>query len=195
MFAKDTAAGVGHTGFLTSGAGGQFNAQISRATTDATAVVAYPAGFVGAAVWKFVVMLYKAGDGGPRIYIGDHRAAMAEPTYASRTDGVGGVTDVSANTFLIGASNQAAGNVFQGRIAHFSVWNGAMTLAQADKLRQFPNPVGQTYKDMILLGFFPMDDFAGDNIRDFSGNKVVAAITGATRSNLPAREADGSMGF
>src|SRR5216117_3935465 len=57
ILAKDDASGVGHALFLSSGSGGQVTAQVSRGTTDATAVVAYPAGFVGAAIWKFVVML------------------------------------------------------------------------------------------------------------------------------------------
>lgn len=194
IFSKVNSSGVGHWVFIQSASGGQVGFQVSRASVNAQALAAFPASKFDNE-WKFLVAAYQANDGGPRLFLGSHATLLTEMTYASRADGSGAVTDVTANALLIGNTPVAGGNAFQGRIGNAYKLSGVPALPELRHL--LGSPALQVVQGAGILGHWPMDMVHDTvQVRDASGNGLDAvSITGTKPDKNPAREMFGSSGY
>ena len=91
--------------------------------------------------WWFIAGSFTPSDGGPRLYVGSRTAAMAEVTYSvragdNRVELVSYGSDAAQTGYL--GNRGAADRTFQGRIGHLSIWDGRVSLAHFELIRQNP---------------------------------------------------------
>lgn len=142
----------------TTSTGERILLQINKDTSNATAT----SGTISLNSWLFVCGSYVASDGGPRLWSGTASVAVAEMTYAGRTDGAGSVLGESGQAISIG--NRPAGDrTFNGRIAEVYIYGSVLTAAQMDVLRRGEPLPGALLCAQIYGAVDPEPDPCGGN--------------------------------
>lgn len=123
--------------------------------------------------WYFVAWVYAGA--GAHIYVGNETTLATEVTYGTAQAGSSTPVDDSAVSALIGNENAATpASTWNGQIAHVSVWNVGLTLAQVQEQQVFPHLYAGN------IGFYKLDADTGTTEVDQSGFLNLGIVTGAT---------------
>lgn len=126
--------------------------------------------------WKFVVCTFDDAAGTEvAIYHGDLTTAMAAASFSTSTNGSGAVNSDAANDLIVG-NDSGLVSPLRGRCDAVGVWNTALTLAQAETLRNLAPSDWDTVTGCKLAS----DYHATGTQPDYSGNSNTGTITGAT---------------
>jgi len=134
-------------------------------------------------VWTLVAGSFVAGDGGPRIWLGDLDTPMAEASYTTRANAAGGTSDDNITNVEIGEN--AGNGHFDGDIAHLSIWEGVLSLDELNMLRIFPYAPMHKFSGKTLKAYWPLWESAAATALDHTGNGWNGTVTGTAVAEEP----------
>ena len=156
--------------------------RFARQRTGAGCAAASNVPVINAIGWHWVAAVWDSGgvDGDQKIYAGDLGSAMVDETN-NNTIGTGGVADITAASFNVGADDGGSYD-FEGHIACAFAWDGPLlTLAELNLQAALWDRVAVQPASCVLFSQLGWNG-TGTQV-DWSGNRHNGTVTGATLIN------------